>query len=71
MNQIDNLYKLINGDANRDLWLSQIYNSTSLLTVSRTLNNFKTALDAQPNAQKQSFFDQNIAQVKKSISNSL
>ncbi len=70
MKQIDDLYKLINGDANRDLWLSQIYNSTSLLTVSRTLNNFKAALDAQPAAQKQGFFDQNIAQVKKSISNS-
>lgn len=70
MNQIDNLYKLINGDANRDLWLSQIYNSTSLLTVSRNLNSFKAALNAQPAAQKQSFFDQNIEQVKRSITTS-
>jgi hypothetical protein len=70
MSDIDNLYKLINGDANRDLWLSQIYNSTSLLSVSKTLNNFKAALDAQPLAQKQSFFDQNIGQVKQTLAGS-
>ncbi|MET3113860.1 hypothetical protein AAKU52_001591 [Pedobacter sp. CG_S7] len=70
MKDIDELYKVINGDANRDLWLSQIYNSTSLLAVSRNINNFKTALDAQPAAQKQGFFDQNINQVKQALSNS-
>uniref|UniRef100_UPI003D7FBEF4 S46 family peptidase n=1 Tax=Pedobacter sp. TaxID=1411316 RepID=UPI003D7FBEF4 len=69
MNDIDNLYKLINGDANRDLWLSQIYSSTSLLSVARNINNFKEAIDAQPAAQKQSFFDNNISQVKQSLGN--
>lgn len=68
MSDIDHLYKLINGDAQRDLWLSQIYNSTSLLIVSKTINNFKAALDAQPIAQKQAFFDQNVEQVKQSLS---
>ncbi|PTT03532.1 S46 family peptidase [Pedobacter sp. HMWF019] len=67
MGDIDNLYKLINGDAQRDLWLQQIYTSTSLLSVSRTINSFKEALEAQPVAQKQSFFDLNIEQVKKSL----
>jgi len=67
MGDIDNLYKLINGDAQRDLWLQQIYTSTSLLSVSRTINSFKDALEAQPVAQKQGFFDLNIEQVKKSL----
>ena len=67
MSDIDNLYKIINGDAQRDLWFSQIYNSTSLLGVSRNINTFKAALDAQPAAQKQAFFDQNINRLKQSL----
>lgn len=69
MNDIDNLYKLINGDAQRDLWFTQIYNSTSLLSVSKNINNFKAALDAQPAADKQTFFDQNISSLKQSLGN--
>lgn len=69
MSDIDNLYKLINGDAQRDLWFAQIYNSTSLLSVSRNINNFKAALDAQPAAEKQNFFDQNISGLKQSLGN--
>ncbi len=68
MGDIDNLYKIINGDAKRDLWLSQIYTSTSLLTVARNINYFKTALDAQPAAEKQAFFDQNVAKFKQALS---
>ncbi|MCX2449836.1 S46 family peptidase [Pedobacter sp. PLR] len=67
MADIDNLYKLINGDAQRDLWFSQIYNSTSLLGVSKNINTFKAALDAQPVAQKQAFFDKNIDRLKQSL----
>lgn len=67
MSDIDNLYKIINGDAQRDLWFSQIYNSTSLLSVSRNINTFKAALDAQPAAQKQAFFDQNVNRLKQSL----
>jgi hypothetical protein len=61
---IDELYKQINGDANRDLWLGQIYTSTSLLNVARNINNFKASLNGQPNADKQAFFDQNIGRLK-------
>ena len=64
MSDIDNLYKLINGDAKRDLWLAQIYNSTSVLGVSRNINTFKTALDAQPENQKEAFFTQNKPRLK-------
>lgn len=69
MENIDRLYQLINGDANRDLWLSQIYNSTSLLNVAKNINSFKAALNQQPTAQKQSFFDNNIARLKQSLNN--
>ncbi len=64
MTDIDNLYKLINGDAQRDLWFGQIYNSTSLLSVARNINLFKDALNAQPAADKQVFYDQNIPKLK-------
>ncbi|PYF76885.1 S46 family peptidase [Pedobacter nutrimenti] len=68
MTDIDQLYKLINGDAGRDLWLSQIYTSTSLLSVSKNINNFKDSLDATPQAEKQIYFDKNIEKVKKALS---
>lgn len=68
MTEIDNLYKLINTDAQRDLWLTQIYSSTNLLTVTKNINLFKTALKAQPAAQKQDFFDQNIQKLKQTLS---
>ncbi|TCC97249.1 S46 family peptidase [Pedobacter hiemivivus] len=64
MSDIDNLYKLINGDAKRDLWLTQVYNSTSLLGVSKNINAFKMALDAQPGNQKEAFFNQNKPRLK-------
>lgn len=64
MSDIDQLYKLINGDAKRDLWFAQIYNSTSLLGASRAINSFKEALDHTPAAQKQAFFDQNSDRLK-------
>ena len=67
MNDIDQLYKIINGDAQRDLWLSQIYNSTSLLGVARNINTFKAAYDAQPSAQKQAFFEQNQPRLKQNL----
>lgn len=64
MTDIDNLYKLINGDAKRDLWLTQIYNSTSLLGISRNINVFRAALDTQPENQKEAFFSQNKPRLK-------
>ncbi|TDG34979.1 S46 family peptidase [Pedobacter changchengzhani] len=70
MSDIDNTYRIINGDANRDLWLNQIYNSTNLLVIARNINSFKNALDLQPADQKQSFFDNNVASVKNVLKNS-
>jgi hypothetical protein len=67
MNDIDLLYKQINSDANRDLWLSQLYNSTSLLNVAKHINSFKTELDRSPSAQKDEFYAKNIDRLKQSL----
>jgi hypothetical protein len=64
MADIDNLYKLINGDAKRDLWLAQVYSSTSLLNVARNINNFKSALNAQSADKQQAFFQQNAPKLQ-------
>ena len=64
MTDIDNLYKLINGDAKRDLWLAQIYNSTSLLGVAKNINVFKEAMNAQPANLRATFFSQNQSRLK-------
>jgi hypothetical protein len=64
MSDIDQLYQQINGDALRDLWLTQIYTSTNLITVAKQLNAFKTAIENQPAAQKEAFFNANLAQLK-------
>lgn len=69
MSQIDQLYQLINGDADRDLWLGQIYSSTSLLNVARNINIFKSNLDRQPAASKQAYFNANLERLKKILSN--
>jgi hypothetical protein len=68
MEDIDNLYKLINGDAKRDLWLTQIYNSTSLLGISKNINVFKTAMEAQPENQRAAFLTQNKSRLKQFLS---
>lgn len=68
MTDIDHLYKLINGDAKRDLWLAQIYNSTSLLGLSKNINVFKTAMEAYPAAQQEAFFSQNLPRLKQFLS---
>jgi hypothetical protein len=67
MTDIDQLYKQINGDVYRDMWLGQIYTSTSLLNVSKQLNGFKAELDKQPAAQKETFFKNNIEKLKQSL----
>ncbi|KQC00986.1 S46 family peptidase [Pedobacter sp. Hv1] len=67
MTDIDQLYKQINGDANRDLWLTQIYTSTSLLNIAKQINTFKTDLESQPSAQKETYFNTNIEKLKQAL----
>ncbi|MBC7616346.1 MAG: S46 family peptidase [Pedobacter sp.] len=67
MANIDQLYQQINGDANRDLWLGQIYTSTNLLNIAKQISSFKSSLESQPNAQKEAYFNANIEKLKLSI----
>jgi len=67
MADIDQLYKQINGDAYRDMWLTQIYTSTSLLNVSKQINTFKTEIESQPAAQKEVYFNANIDKLKQAL----
>lgn len=68
MADIDNLYKDIFSDAERELWFSQIYASTRLLNVARQLNTFKLAVENS--ADKEEMFQSNLPRLK-SILNSL
>ena len=67
MTDIDQLYKQINGDAYRDMWLTQIYTSTSLLNIAKQLNSFRTELESQPSAQKEIYFNNNIEKLKQAL----
>lgn len=67
MSDIDQLYKQINGDAYRDMWLTQIYTSTSLLNIAKQLNSFKTALESQPSTQKEAYFNSNLEKLKQAL----
>jgi hypothetical protein len=64
MTDIDELYKLINGDAKRELWLTQLHSSTSLLGISKSINVFKAAMEAQPADLQEAFFIQNLPRLK-------
>lgn len=65
MADIDALYQEIFMDAEREIWLAQVYNSTSLLQVSHNLNNLITALYQQETRkQRNQLFARNITAVK-------
>ncbi len=68
LNDIADYYKMSDQDALKELWINNIYNSTSLLKVARDLNMLKNALakEKSPHAAKQ-LFDLNIETLKKSI----
>jgi len=62
LSDIDALYNQIFSDADREMWLGQIHNSTSLLNVSRQLNAFKAAMSRSND--KPTFFQQNLPRLK-------
>lgn len=64
MNDIDVLYQEIFTDVHREMWLGQIYNSSSLLQVSRILNSFKNALQRQEPGIRQRLFENSIDKLK-------
>lgn len=67
MADIDALYQEIFTDAHREMWLAQLYNSTSLLQVSRNLNSFKNVLQRQAAESRQQFFADHVAGVKTAL----
>ncbi|WP_129714160.1 S46 family peptidase [Pedobacter sp. SYP-B3415] len=69
MTDINTLYKLIYSDAGRDMWLGQIYNSTSLLKVATTINGFKTELAMQTGGSRQNWFNDRLPALKKELDN--
>jgi len=67
MSDIDNLYKLIFNDAYRDMWLTQIYSSTSLLDIAKRINDFKTDVSSKPVADRSKYFSENVGSLKQSL----
>ncbi|WP_256012166.1 S46 family peptidase [Desertivirga xinjiangensis] len=60
MSDIDQLYKVIYSSVYRDMWLAQIYSSTSLLSVARQINSFKMRMAAKPGALKEKFYTDSV-----------
>jgi len=68
MAEIDLHYQEVFGDAQKDLWLGQIYNSTILLQVARAVNDFKSRLEAiADEAGRKELFVQQSGRVKQAI----
>lgn len=67
MSEIDILYKQINGDAFRDLWFNQIYNSSNLLKVATNINAFKKKLEELPLNEREQYFNANAIKLERFI----
>src|SRR5690606_34701352 len=65
LSDIDALYSQIFADADREMWLSQIHTSTSMLNVSRQLNAFRAGMDQS--SDKAAFFQQNLPRLKQML----
>jgi hypothetical protein len=65
LTDIDAYYQLSDQDALKELWINNIYNSTSLLKVARDLNVLKTNLAKEKSSQAaKQLFDLNIEKLK-------
>ncbi|UIR57627.1 S46 family peptidase [Sphingobacterium sp. SRCM116780] len=68
MSEIDGLYTLINQDAYKELWMNNIYTSTSLMRIAREINSFKLTLQQQNSSEQQkAFFEANKENVKTAL----
>ena len=68
MSDIDGLYNLINQDAYKEMWMNNIYTSTSLMRVAKEINIFKAAMLEQKTTQQQhAFFELNSAKLKTNL----
>ena len=65
---IDSYYQTSNQDALKELWINNIYNSTSLLKVARDINALKTAVGKEKTPQNaKQLFDRDIQKIKTGI----
>ncbi len=69
MGDIDKLYKLIYNDANREMWFAQVYSSTSLLSIARQINAFKTSMVSRPLNQRAAFYTDSIGILNQRLKN--
>ncbi len=68
LTDIDAYYQLSDQDALKELWINNIYNSTSLLKVARDLNVLKTNLAKEKSSQAaKQLFDLNIEKLKTAL----
>jgi len=65
---IESYYQASNQDALKELWINNIYNSTSLLKVARDINALKIALGKEKTSQAaKALFDRDIQKIKTGI----
>ncbi|WP_374164193.1 S46 family peptidase [Arcticibacter sp. MXS-1] len=67
MSDIDNLYKTIYRDAFREMWFTQIYGSTSLLSVARQINLFKASMSAKPVSERARFYTDSVGVLEQKL----
>jgi Peptidase S46. len=65
---IESYYQVSNQDALKELWINNIYNSTSLLKVARDINALKIAVGKEKSQQAaKALFDRNIQKITTGI----
>lgn len=68
MTDIDQHYKLVFSDAERELWFNNVYSGIRSLQIASLINDFKDILEKQGGtSSKQQFFNQNITKVKQQL----
>jgi len=67
LNDINKLYDQIYSDASRDLWLSQIYTSTTFLNVASQINGFRNAMLLKPTSEREKFYTDNFPRLENNL----
>lgn len=68
LTDIEAHYTLVFSDADREMWMNNIYRSSNILRAARLINSFKVSLKGRTETQQKHVFDQNIDKIKNEIS---
>lgn len=68
LTDIEAHYTLVFSDADREMWMNNIYRSSNILRAARLINSFKASLKGRTETQQKHVFDQNIDKIKNEIS---